>query len=80
MKHLSAFEEKRIKKTVFVAKDLKTLREHRGLSLKGLAESVGVTPQFISMVERGQRYANEEFVKKTSKALRLNQETSVKRR
>lgn len=46
-------------------------REHRGLSVKALAEKAGVTAAYLSQVETGKRDGTLETYRKLAGALRL---------
>lgn len=49
---------------------LRTLRERKGLSQRALAERVGVTPAYITMLERGARKnPTVDTLKRIAKAL-----------
>jgi transcriptional regulator with XRE-family HTH domain len=49
---------------------IKTLRQEKGLSQKALAEQVGVTDAYITMLESGKRKnPSLEILKKLAKAL-----------
>lgn len=39
--------------------DWKKLREARGLSLEALARSVGISPSYLEMIEKGEREASD---------------------
>lgn len=43
---------------------LKTMREIHGISLRGLARAVGVTPGHMSRVEKGERAAGPDLEKR----------------
>ena len=46
-------------------------REHRGMSVKALAEAAGVTPAYLSQVETGKRDGTIETYRKLAAALRV---------
>ncbi len=46
-------------------------REHRGMSIKTLAEAAGVTPAYLSQVETGKRDGTLETYRKLAAALRV---------
>jgi DNA-binding XRE family transcriptional regulator len=46
-------------------------REHRGMSVKSLAEAAGVTPAYLSQVETGKRDGTIETYRKLAAVLRL---------
>ena len=52
-------------------KNLKALRENRGISQEELAESIGVEYQTISRIETGMYFTGYENLQKIAKALRV---------
>lgn len=48
---------------------IRVWREHRGLSVKTLAEKAGITPAYLSQVETGKRDGTVETLKKLAAAL-----------
>jgi len=46
-------------------------REHRGMSVKALAEAAGVTPAYLSQVETGKRDGTVETYRKLATVLRV---------
>ena len=46
-------------------------REHRGLTIKALAEAAGLTPAYLSQIETGVREGTVETYKKIAAALRV---------
>jgi DNA-binding XRE family transcriptional regulator len=46
-------------------------REHRGLTIKALAEAAGLTPAYLSQIETGVREGTVETYKKIAIALRV---------
>ena len=51
------------------AESVKRLRARRHLSQKALADKVGISVSYVSMLERGQRSPPLETVEKVAKAL-----------
>lgn len=56
--------------------EIKKLRKEKGLSLRGLARLVGVSPAFICRVENGKKWAtpSEKVIKKISLFLGVSQD------
>ena len=54
-----------------VAKRIRRLRESRGLSLRGLAESCGVSPATLSQIEQGQTSPSVATLEKLAHGLRI---------
>lgn len=54
--------------TLFGAR-LKELRQKRGLTQEALAEKINLSPNFIGMIERGNRNTSVDNVFKIAKAL-----------
>jgi len=54
-----------------VAKRIRALRESRGLSLRGLAESCGVSPATLSQIEQGQTSPSVATLEKLAHGLRV---------
>lgn len=52
-----------------IGKNIKRVRQERGLTQKQLAESVGVTSPMITQIERGTRHATMELGKEIADAL-----------
>lgn len=48
---------------------LKAWRKHRGLNQERLAERIGVTREYISMIERGERQYDQKFLEAAAVAL-----------
>lgn len=48
---------------------IRVWREHRGVSVKTLAEKAGITPAYLSQVETGKRDGTVETLKKLATAL-----------
>jgi DNA-binding XRE family transcriptional regulator len=46
-------------------------REHRGLTIKAVAEAAGLTPAYLSQIETGVREGTVETYKKIAAALRI---------
>jgi DNA-binding XRE family transcriptional regulator len=46
-------------------------REHRGLTIKALADAAGLTPAYLSQIETGVREGTVETYKKIAAALRV---------
>jgi transcriptional regulator with XRE-family HTH domain len=53
-------------KTPETAKLLRALREETGRGLRQTANDLGVTPSYLSRVERGERSTNEELTKRVA--------------
>lgn len=53
---------------------VRVLREHRGLTLKQVAEACGVTSSHISQIEKGKRSMSTEVLKKLAEVLRVDVE------
>jgi len=54
-----------------VAKRIRTLRESRGLSLRGLADACNVSPATLSQIEQGQTSPSVATLEKLSHGLRV---------
>ncbi len=54
-----------------VAKRIKTLRESRGLSLRGLADACNVSPATLSQIEQGQTSPSVATLEKLAHGLRI---------
>jgi transcriptional regulator with XRE-family HTH domain len=54
-----------------VASRVRTLREERGLSMRGLAERCGVSPNTISLIERGATSPNVSTLHQLAMALQV---------
>ena len=50
---------------------IRVWREYRGLTVKALAETAGVTPAYLSQIETGAREGPIETLKKLAAALRV---------
>lgn len=57
---------------------LKELRKAKGLTQEALAESIHLTPNFIGMVERGERNTSVDKIFKLAKALNVSLEEFFK--
>lgn len=55
----------------YFGKNLKNLREAKGLSQEGLAEAIGVEYQTISRIETGMYFTSYDNLQKIAKALNL---------
>jgi transcriptional regulator with XRE-family HTH domain len=53
------------------ARNVHRLRTRKGLSQKALADDVGISVSYVSMLERGQRSPPLETVEKIARALRV---------
>jgi len=51
---------------------LRVWREHRGLTLKELADKAQVSAPFVSQIEKGQREGSVETMRKLADALRIS--------
>jgi DNA-binding XRE family transcriptional regulator len=51
---------------------LRVWREHRGLTLKQLAEEAGVSAPFVSQIETGQREGSLDTMRKIATALKIS--------
>lgn len=51
---------------------IRVWREHRGLSVKALAEAAGITAPYLSQIETGAREGKIDTFKKIAAALRLS--------
>ncbi len=49
---------------------VRLLRQARGITLRGLAREIGVSPAFVSDMEFGRRFPGEEVFAKLAKSLR----------
>ncbi len=56
------------------------LRTKRGLSQKELADAVGISVSYVSMLERGQRSPPLETIERMARALRVSPASLVERR
>ena len=62
---LGVIFEQRVKPfRFFLAPGLRPWREKRGISLRRFASLLGYSPAYISDVERGNRRASKEFIKR----------------
>ena len=59
---------------------IKVLREKHNLSQTSLAELVSLSPQYISLIERGDRKASDETLAKISEYFKINKEELIKLR
>ena len=50
---------------------IRVWREHRGLSVKTLAEKAGIAPAYLSQIETGKRRGTVSTIKKLAEALRV---------
>ncbi len=53
------------------AGNVRRLRSQKGLSQKALADNVGISVSYVSMLERGQRSPPLETIEKMARALRV---------
>jgi transcriptional regulator with XRE-family HTH domain len=53
------------------AGNVRKLRSQKGLSQKALADNVGISVSYVSMLERGQRSPPLETIEKMARALRV---------
>ena len=53
-------------------KALRVWREHRGLTLKELADKAQVSAPFVSQIEKGQREGSIETMRKLADALKIS--------
>ena len=53
------------------ASNIRRLRSQKHLSQKALADSVGISVSYVSMLERGQRSPPLETIEKMARALRV---------
>jgi transcriptional regulator with XRE-family HTH domain len=54
-----------------LGKALPAVLAERGISLRGLAERIGVNPSHLSRVTRGEKSATPELVRRINRALEL---------
>lgn len=57
--------------------DLRSLRTERGLTLREVAERVGTSESYVSMIERGVRKPSPEMATLIGKALGLTEEHAL---
>jgi transcriptional regulator with XRE-family HTH domain len=53
------------------ARNVRRLRSKKGLSQKALAEAIGISVSYVSMLERGERSPPLETIEKMARALRV---------
>ena len=53
------------------ANPIRTWREHRGVTIKLLAQSAGIAPAYLSQLETGQRDGTIETMKKLASTLKV---------
>ncbi len=53
------------------ASNVRRLRSKKGLSQKALADNVGISVSYVSMLERGQRSPPLETIERMARALRV---------
>jgi transcriptional regulator with XRE-family HTH domain len=53
------------------AGNVRKLRSQKGLSQKALADNIGISVSYVSMLERGQRSPPLETIEKMARALRV---------
>ncbi|HVP68488.1 MAG TPA: helix-turn-helix transcriptional regulator [Anaeromyxobacteraceae bacterium] len=61
------------------ASNIRRLREKKKLSQKALADKVGISVSYVSMLERGQRSPPLETVEKMAKALGVSPPSLLER-
>lgn len=53
------------------ANPVRAWREHRGMTIKSLAQSAGIVPAYLSQLETGQRDGTIETMKKLASTLKV---------
>jgi transcriptional regulator with XRE-family HTH domain len=54
------------------AGNVRRLRSKKGLSQKALADNIGISVSYVSMLERGQRSPPLETIEKMARALKVS--------
>lgn len=57
-----------------IGKKVRIFREKQNLTQTELGESVGISPQFISLLEKGERRASDSTLERLSKFLKIDKE------
>ena len=65
------FIKKIIRREIIMAKDLKEMRQQKGLSIRDLAAMAQVSPSFLSDVENGKRSITKTKAEKIKDALNV---------
>lgn len=69
---MKIFKIESVKKTLVLAKDLKKIREKKGISQRKLAKAAGISPAFLSDIEAHRRGVSENTAKAIEGALDAN--------
>jgi transcriptional regulator with XRE-family HTH domain len=68
---MEMFDKKKVCKSyIYANKTMKKLRNKNGLSVRGLAARVGLSPAYINLIETGQRSVTAETAQKIEKCLK----------
>lgn len=53
---------------------IKARREVLGMSIRGLAQELGMTPVYLSDIEKGNRYAPEKYLRRMIEVLKISRD------
>jgi len=62
-----------IKKTESFGEHLRTLREEAGLTLKSVAEQIGIDTSLLAKIERNERQPTKQIIKEVSDYFKVNE-------
>ncbi len=62
-----------IKKTVSFGEHLRTLREDAGLTLKSVAEQIGIDTSLLAKIERNERQPTKQIIKEVADYFKVNE-------
>ena len=63
----------RIKKTESFGEHLRTLREDAGLTLKSVAEHIGIDTSLLAKIERNERQPTKQIIKEVAEYFKVNE-------
>ena len=62
-----------IKKTESFGEHLRTLRENAGLTLKSVAEQIGIDTSLLAKIERNERQPTKQIIKEVAAYFKVNE-------
>lgn len=62
-----------IKKTESFGEHLRTLREDAGLTLKSVAEQIGIDTSLLAKIERNERQPTKQIIKEVAEYFKVNE-------
>lgn len=62
-----------IKKTESFGENLRTLREDAGLTLKSVAEQIGIDTSLLAKIERNERQPTKQIIREISEYFKVNE-------